>query len=153
MRQALLLPLFLLISWLPAIGGILIRPDDWYQNLIKPPGTPPSWVFGPVWTIIYLLIGLAGWRAWTRAGDDRQRCFALYTLQLLLNAAWTPVFFGLHQMGFGLLVLLFLDVAVLLTLLCFRRRDRWAAWLLVPYLLWICYATWLNAGLWWLNHA
>ncbi len=124
----------------------------WYPSLTAPPGTPPDAAFPVVWTGLYVLMGVAAWRIWHVA--PRPAAFAalrLWGWQLLANAAWSPVFFGLHAIGAALLVLLLLLVLVVATLLAFARRDSLAGLLLAPYPVWVAYAAWLNAGFWWLN--
>ena len=123
----------------------------WYLSLTRPPGTPPGWVFGPVWTLLYVLMGLAAWLVWQRRAH--RRALRIWSWQLALTAAWTPVFFGLRQTAPALLVILILLVAICLTIAAFARVRPVAALLLVPYLVWTCYATYLNAGFWWLNPA
>ncbi|MGA9402726.1 TspO/MBR family protein [Haladaptatus sp.] len=121
----------------------------WYTTLQKPGFTPPSWVFGPVWTTLYLLMGIALYLVWRR-GDNR---FALgiFAVQLVLNASWTLVFFGMQWPAGGLAVILALLVAIVATMVAFARIDRRAAALLVPYLCWVSFATLLNYELWRLN--
>lgn len=128
--------------------GLTIRPGEWYASLSKPFFTPPNWLFGPAWTAIYILIAVAGWRVALVTGF-KTPSFRLWILQLLLNWSWTPVFFGLHQMAVGLLVV----VALLVTVIAFILKvpDRIAAWCFVPYALWLGYATVLNAGVLALN--
>lgn len=134
----------------PALAALFPGPGDWYAGLSKPAWNPPGWVFGPVWTLLYLLMATAAWRVWRRIGL-RSRPLAFYFLQLALNAAWTPVFFGARAIGPALLILLLLFAALLATVAAFRRVDRAAAWLLVPYLAWSGFATLLNFTLWRLN--
>lgn len=121
----------------------------WYLSLAAPPGTPPTWLFAPVWTVLYVLMGTAAWLVWRRPGHRRP--LLLWGWQLLANAAWNPVFFGLHATGPALALILALVVLVGLTTAAFARRRRAAGVLLFPYLLWTCYAAYLNAGFWWLN--
>jgi len=121
----------------------------WYLSLTPPPGTPPSWVFAPVWATLYVLVGVAGWLVWRRIGAGPP--LRLWGWQLLLNALWTPAFFGLRSTAAGLVVLLLLWPLVLLTMHAFRGLDRVAAALLLPYALSIGYAAYLAAGFWWLN--
>ncbi len=130
-------------GWITA-GSI----GDWYAALETPPGTPPNAVFGPVWGTLYALIGLSLALFWHRApgGADKRRGFACFTVQALLNLAWTPVFFGAHQLGLALAVILALLVTIALTIGGFWKLHRPAAILLVPYLLWVGYASYLNAG-------
>ena len=127
----------------PAVRG-------WYLSLARPPGTPPDAVFAPVWTALYMLLGIAAWLVW-RCGGRGQAPLRLWGWQLAVNALWSPVFFVLHSPGAALAVILVLVGLIVLTLRAFWRVRRAAGWLLVPYLAWVCYATYLNAGFWWLN--
>jgi tryptophan-rich sensory protein len=133
-----------LSGWLTAssIGG-------WYAKLNQPPGTPPNWVFGPVWTLLYAMMGTALALVWHRvpAGPAKSRALAAFGLQFALNLAWTPVFFGLRLPLPGLAVLLLLIAAIVVTIRRFQALDRLAAGLLLPYLLWCGYAAYLNAGI------
>ncbi len=126
---------------------------DWYAALAKPPGVPPNWIFGPVWTVLYALMGVSLALVWHRAaaGPEKKRALICFAVQLILNLAWTPIFFGAHQLGTALAVIVALWIGILLTLLKFRPLVRTAALLLVPYLLWVSYATYLNAGYFFLN--
>lgn len=121
----------------------------WYAALAHPPGTPPNAVFGPVWSVLYVLMGVSAWRIWRRV--QAGPALRLWGWQLAANAAWTPAFFGLHQPRLALAVMLALIGLILLTLRRFAAIDRGAAWILVPYLLWTGYALYLNAGICWLN--
>ena len=123
--------------------------DTWYPTLARPPGTPANWVFGPVWTVLYVTIGLAAWRVWRR--PLHRPALRLWGWQLLLNAGWAPAFFGLHSPGLALAVIVLMLGAIALTIGAFRRLDRLAAWLLIPYAIWSIYATYLTLGFWWLN--
>jgi tryptophan-rich sensory protein len=127
--------------------------SSWYAAIQKPGFTPPGWVFGPVWTILYLLMGVAAFLVWQRGLGSRPVRTALvwFLVQLALNAAWTPVFFGLHRIGLALLVIVLLWVAIIVTMYYFFRVSRPAGLLLVPYLLWVSFATVLNASIWHLN--
>ncbi len=125
----------------------------WYASLERPPGTPPNAVFGPVWTLLYAMMGVAFARVWHLAPPvrEKRRALSLFVAKMLLNLAWTPIFFGAHRLGLALAVILALWLAILLTILAFRRFDRSSALLLCPYLLWVGYASYLNAGFWLLN--
>jgi len=136
-----------------AVGGSITATSvrTWYLTLTKPPGTPPNWVFAPVWTTLFVMMGVAAWRVWRvqRTGP----ALRLWGWQLAVNVMWTPVFFGLHSPRFALVIILTLLVLVAATIRVFLRIDRWAALLLLPYLGWSLYATYLNTGFWWLNPA
>lgn len=120
----------------------------WYPTVVKPSWTPPDAVFGPVWTVLYVAMGFAAWRVWARGPSPRvARALTLFGVQLGLNAAWSPIFFALHRPDVALAVIVALDVALAGTILAFRRVDRAAAIVLVPYLLWCLFATALNAAI------
>jgi tryptophan-rich sensory protein len=126
---------------------------SWYQGLEKPPFNPPGWVFGPVWTVLYALMGLAAFRVW-REGTERRdvrTALGLFVAQLVLNGVWTPVFFGAESIVGGAVVIVALLVLLALTVRAFFRISRAAGWLLVPYLLWVAFATALNLSIWVLN--
>ena len=154
-RRALGLAGFLGASATVASLGGLATADavgTWYEALAKPAWTPPAAVFGPVWTVLYTGMAVAAWRVWDRHGWAGARgALTAYGVQLAVNCAWSPIFFGAHQIGAGLAVIFALDAAVLATILAFRRLDRAAAAILVPYLAWCLYATTLNAGILALN--
>lgn len=129
--------------------GFLTAPGAWYAGLVKPSFNPPGWIFGPVWTALYVLIAIAGWRVWRR--DRRGRPMTLWWAQLVLNFLWTPVFFGAHQIGLALVVILLMLAAILAFVAASWRRDRVAAWLFVPYAAWVAFASVLNGALFVLN--
>ena len=122
----------------------------WYETLRAPPGTPPNWVFAPVWTTLYVMIGVAGWLVWKRLGAARP--LRLWGWQLAANAIWAPAFFGLHSPPLAMGVMVLLLTLTALTIRSFRRVQRYAAMLLVPYGLWCLYAAYLNAGFVLLNN-
>lgn len=127
--------------------------DTWYPTLAKPWFTPPDWVFAPAWTLLYALMGIAAALVW-RLGRDRtvvQRALVWFGVQLVLNAGWTLVFFGMQSIAGGLVVIVLLWGAIAVTMTAFLRLNRWAGGLLVPYLLWVTYAAALNVGLAWAN--
>ena len=131
------------------LGAVGSGPDAWYQSLDKPPWTPPSWLFGPVWTTLYILMGIAAWLVWEQRHTTRvQSALGLYLGQLALNAAWSWLFFGLHRPGLAFAELMVLWVAILVTLLVFGRIRRVAALLLLPYLAWVTFAGALNGSIW-----
>lgn len=128
-----------------AAGGVTAPAvRHWYPSLTRPPGTPPEWVFTPVWMLLYVAIAVAAWLVWKRVGASRS--LRLWGWQLLANALWPPAFFGLHSPVAGLIVLAVLLPLVLLTMLAFLRVHRGAAALLAPYTAWCCFATYLNVG-------
>ena len=137
-----------------ALSGLSVAQavPDWYGTLNKPSWTPPAWLFGPVWTVLYLMMAIAAWLVWNRQGLAGAGVpLGLFAVQLALNAAWSPVFFGLHAVGWGFGVIMALWVAVLATQVAFWRVVPMAGWLLVPYQLWITFAGALNLAIWHLN--
>lgn len=125
----------------------------WYAVLPHPVGTPPNWVFGPVWTVLYLMMAVAAWQVW-RSPDIpvwQRRALSLWGWQLAANALWSPVFFMLHLPAAAFFVILVLDGLIVATIAAFRPISRIAAWLMAPYLVWSLYATYLTAGFWFLN--
>ena len=128
--------------------------QGWYRELRRPPGTPPNWVFGPVWTVLYVLIGVSAWLVWRRvdvAMHRKRAALRMWGWQLLANALWPAAFFGLHSLGLGMAVIAAMVVMIGLTMRAFWPLQRGAALLLTPYLAWVCYAAYLNAGFWQLN--
>ncbi len=121
----------------------------WYLSLVRPPATPPGWVFASVWAVLSVAIGVAAWLIWRGGGDTGP--LRLWGWQLLVNAAWAPLFFGLQSTGPALATMPPLLVLIAATAVSFRRRRRLAGALMLPYLAWMCYATYLAAGFWWLN--
>ena len=137
-----------------AIGGWVTAQTvgTWYRTLEKPAFNPPDWVFAPVWTVLYVLIALAGWRVWRRCGfGGAPLAAAAYAAQLALNLAWSFLFFGGRMIGAALADILLLLAAIAVTATLFRRIDLVAAWLLAPYGSWVAFAAVLNYALWWLN--
>jgi tryptophan-rich sensory protein len=135
-----------------ALVGVANSPGSWYESLDKPPANPPSGVFGPVWTVLYAAIGAAGYLAWrATSGAARTTAMVAWSAQLALNLAWTPIFFGLERPGWALVEIVVMLVAIVATIVIFARSSRPAAALLVPYLAWVCFATYLTAGIVLLN--
>lgn len=134
-------------------GGTLIgltsTPDGWYEGLAKPSFNPPNWIFGPVWTTLYVLIGIAGWRTFRREGASSAR--AVWVVQLLLNFAWSPVFFTLHAIGLALAVILAILGCIFLFIALTWRDDRTSALLFLPYAAWVAFASLLNGAIYGLN--
>ena len=143
---------WLLLCFAAAALGGLFMPGQWYDSLKKPSWNPPAWIFGPVWTVLYTMMAVAAWLVWRRGGFRAQRRpLSLFLLQLALNAAWTPLFFGLHWPGLAFAEIVLLCLAAGATLLAFRPISRVASWLLAPYLAWVTFAAVLNFRLWRLN--
>ena len=149
-----LLGWILLLVGLGALAGVLFAPNGWYAALLKPTWNPPSWLFGPVWTLLYMTMAVALWLVRREPDVDevlRQRAIALFAIQFLLNLAWTPLFFGLHSPGLAFAEICLLWVALLSTMLTFGRVNALAGYLLLPYLLWVSFALVLNGTIWLMN--
>jgi benzodiazapine receptor len=154
LRSGMALAGFIAITFCAPTIGAYATPGAWYAALSKPAWNPPPWIFGPAWTLLYAMMAVAAWQVWKRGGFAAQRHpLALYFVQLGLNAAWTPIFFGAHALGWALIEIAGLWIAILLTLLRFRRVDAAAGLLFAPYLAWVTFATALNFTLWRLNPA
>lgn len=136
-----------------AASGLATPPGDWYASLAKPSWTPPGWLFGPVWTVLYAMMGVAAWRLWRARGrtPGAGRALVLFGAQLACNFAWTPVFFGMRAPGASLAVIVVLWALIAATIAASWRVDRAAGVLLMPYLAWVSFATALNAAIWRLN--
>ena len=132
-----------------AVTGAAVA--NWYPDLRKPSWTPPPWVFGPVWTLLYTMMAVAAWLVWRRVGSWRRRPLVLFSIQLFLNLGWSLLFFGLQQPGFAFAEILALLAAIGATFLSFARHSRLAAALLIPYLLWVAFASALNLAIWQAN--
>jgi benzodiazapine receptor len=143
---------WLLLCFAAAVPGAWWMPGEWYAGLTKPGWNPPGWVFGPVWSLLYTLMAVSAWMVWRQGGfSGQKRPLGWFLIQLVLNAGWTPLFFGAHWMGVALVEMLLLWLAIAMTIRSFRGVNRMAAWLLVPYLVWVSFALLLNAALWYLN--
>lgn len=134
-------------------GGLVVGfsfiPGAWYQALEKPAFTPPNWLFAPAWTTLYVLIAIAGWRSWAKGADKAG--LGVWFLQLALNFAWSPIVFGAQNLTLGLVVIVALWIAILAFIRLQWASDRIAALLFLPYLCWVSFAGYLNAGLLALN--
>ncbi|AFL83503.1 tryptophan-rich sensory protein [Belliella baltica DSM 15883] len=124
---------------------------SWYQSINKPFFNPPSWIFGPTWTVLYIMMGVSLFLIWKSNHPFKKKALWLFAIQLLLNAIWSPAFFGLESPILGLLVIVPLWVMILVCIRAFFPIDIWASYLLIPYLLWVSFATVLNASIWYLN--
>ncbi|MBC7369499.1 MAG: tryptophan-rich sensory protein [Undibacterium sp.] len=148
---------FALAGWLAlcfaATGtAAFVSTDGWYAGINKPTWNPPSWVFAPAWTFLYATMAVAAWLVWREGGWRAQgRALGVFVLQWVLNALWTPLFFGLHRPGLALIDILALWLVLGATLMAFWRVRRAAGVLLLPYLAWVTFATALNFMIWRLN--
>ena len=137
------------------IGSVFTTPSipGWYEGLAKPPFNPPNWIFGPVWTILYAMMGVAAYLVYEMGMRNKEvkRAMAVFAGQLLLNTLWSIVFFGAHMILAGAGVIVLLWVGILASILLFRPISKLAACLLIPYILWVSFATVLNSSLYILN--
>jgi len=143
------LGLWLALCFAVALFGAQFAPGEWYANLAKPAWTPPDWIFPPVWTLLYAMMGVAAWLIWRRRDRvDVRLALSLFIVQLAFNALWSWLFFGLHSIGLALVDIILLWLAISLTMLAFWRLRALAGVLLLPYWLWVGYALALNVALW-----
>jgi translocator protein len=127
--------------------------NGWYANAFKPSFNPPNWIFAPVWTTLYILMGIALYLVWRAAAGKtvKQTALTFFAVQLLLNFFWSFLFFSLQQTGWALVEIMLMWVFILLTIIWFGKISSTAAWLLVPYICWVSFATVLNYSIWKLN--
>ncbi len=125
----------------------------WYAQLNKPWFNPPNWIFSPVWTTLYILMGIALWLVWKAdaANKLKQTALVVFGLQLALNFFWSLIFFREHQLGWAFVEIIALWLLILLTIISFAKINKTAAWLLVPYICWVSFASILNYSVWQLN--
>jgi tryptophan-rich sensory protein len=143
---------WLALCFTAAGSALFVSTDGWYATLIKPSWNPPSWIFGPVWSLLYLMMAVAAWLVWREGGWKLQRqALGLFLVQWLLNALWTPLFFGLHQPGLAFAEIVALWLLLVITVALFWRVRKLAGALLVPYLIWVTIAAVLNFTIWRLN--
>ncbi len=147
MRFLLLLVFIIVVEGVGMALGLSFPAGDWHAALQKPFFNPPNWIFGYVWPVLYLLVAIAGWRVFTL----RIPGWGLWLGQLVLNWAWTPVFFGLHQMFLGIWIILGAFLLSLAFIATTWNRDKIAAFCFVPYTAWLGFALALNVAIWWLN--
>lgn len=151
LRAGLALAGWLALCFSAAAVGSLFSPDAWYAAVRKPAWQPPDAVFGPVWTTLYVLMAVAAWLVARTGWRASRTALILFVAQLVVNAAWSWLFFGCHAPFLALLDLSLLLVVLAATMVAFARRRLVAAWMLAPYAAWCAYAWTLNAGIWWLN--
>jgi tryptophan-rich sensory protein len=152
-RQVIGLAVFLALTFSAAgIGSIATTPNiaTWYAGLAKPSWNPPNWIFGPIWTLLYISMAVAAWRVW-RQGELWRWSLALFAVQLVLNAAWSWLFFGLHLPGVAFIEIVAMLAAILATTIAFWPRSMAAGILMLPYLGWVAFASVLNFTIWRLN--
>jgi benzodiazapine receptor len=139
---------------LGAVGGLVTAPEipTWYAGLNKPSFNPPNWLFGPVWTTLYILMGISCYLIWKQpVSAARNKALCLFVIQFALNFCWSFIFFGMHETGWALAEMMVLWITILLTIFAFAKFSKTAAWLLVPYISWVSFAMLLNGAIWRLN--
>jgi tryptophan-rich sensory protein len=152
-RIAVVLITCLLVGY---FSGMVTRDSitTWYPTLVKPSFNPPNWVFAPVWTILYIMMGVAGGMVWNRLEQDPEnvkKAFTFFIIQLALNAAWSVIFFYFHNPFLALIEVILFWLLIFETHIQFKKIDKTAGLLFIPYLAWVSFATVLNASIWWLN--
>jgi benzodiazapine receptor len=148
--------IWLLISFTVAATGAMasIQAAQFYANMLQPAWAPPAWLFGPVWSALYLMMAVAAWLVWRKGGFSAARvALSLFLLQLVLNALWSWLFFAWHLGALAFIDILIMWVFIVLTIITFKTHNKIAAWLLVPYLAWVSFAAVLNFSVWQLNPA
>lgn len=154
-RQTAGLIVFLILCLgVGALGAMATAPEiaGWYSTLNKPTWNPPPSIFGPVWTTLYLMMALSAWLIWRKGGLQKNRIpLAAFAVQLILNLAWSWIFFSMHQIGGAFVEITVLWISILLTGILFHKNSKLASVLLLPYLCWVSFATYLNFTLWQLN--
>jgi len=137
-----------------AIGGYATTSsiDVWYAGITKPTWNPPNWIFGPVWSTLYLMMAISLWLVWRKSGITNAKfAIGIFAVQLVLNLLWSIIFFAMHQLGWALVEVIMLWSAIVLTIIVFHKHSKPAAYLLIPYLLWVTFASFLNYTIWSLN--
>ena len=153
LRIAVVLMTCLVVGYL---SGMVTRDSitTWYPTLVKPSFNPPNWIFAPVWTILYIMMGVAGGMVWNRIEQDAEnvkKAFMFFIIQLALNAIWSLLFFYLHNPFLSLIEIVLLWLLIFETYTQFKKIDKVAGMLLIPYLAWVSFAMVLNGSIWWLN--
>lgn len=148
MKNFFQLFIFIVVAFVPSLSALFVETGQWYAMLNKPVGMPPDWLFGPVWSLLYCLIGLASYSAWIKAKEKKLRFpVRLYIVHLAVNGIWTYLFFALHNPAIAFIDIIVLLILIIMLIRIFYRIDKRAAFLFVPYLLWVAYATFLNASI------
>jgi tryptophan-rich sensory protein len=143
---------WLAISFAAGLIGSRFMPGAWYESLAKPSWNPPNAIFGPVWSVLYVLMGVAAWLVWRKAGfSGAGTALALFIVQLVLNALWSYLSFGLHRLDIAFFDIVALWMMILAVMVLFWREDQLAGGLIMPYLIWVSFASYLNFTLWRMN--
>ncbi|MEM9291048.1 MAG: TspO/MBR family protein [Acidobacteriota bacterium] len=151
MKKYASLIVFLGIVFIAGASGAAFQPGEWYDGLSKPSWNPPSWVFGPVWSVLYVMIAISGWRLWRHREQGTQKALIFWGVNIVLNALWSWLYFGLRRPDLAFAEIVFIWLTIVATIAFAWRPDRSAGLLLVPYLLWVSFAAALNFTLWQMN--
>ncbi len=137
------------LCFIVAFAASRFQPGEWYRELAKPAWTPPDWLFAPVWSLLYVLMGLAAWLIWRQGGISVAKLpLSMFLVQLILNGLWTLIFFGFHKVGLAFAEILLLWVSILTVIILFWQRQPLAGILLTPYIIWVTFAAILNFSIW-----
>lgn len=150
-NKTVIIAFSILMCFMPMLASVFVMPPgDWYNALIKPPLTPPGWVFAPVWTMLYLMLSAVLYRVIQSGMENKKTLILLFFAQLFLNALWSPVFFGMHMVFMALCTVI--AMLVLCIVFLYKAKfERVLSLLMMPYMLWLCFATYLTAGVYFLN--
>jgi tryptophan-rich sensory protein len=141
-----------LVAWAGAQVSPGIASSDWYDALNKPSWNPPGWIFGPVWTLLYTLMGIAAWQIWRKYGFSKAKIsLSFFLIQLALNGLWSQLFFNFQNPGAAFFEIIILLIAIIITSVLFFQKQKSAGWLMLPYILWVGFATLLNGTIWMIN--
>lgn len=154
--STIMLVLFLALCFGVAWTGAQVSPgnssSEWYEQLNKPDWNPPDWMFAPVWTLLYTFMAIAVWRIWRKLGFRNGKAeLGVFFVQLLLNGLWPQIFFVVQDPGLAFVEIILLLIAIIVTTVLFFRTDNTAGWLMMPYMLWVAFATVLNGTIWLMN--
>lgn len=146
--------LFIVISFLPGVfGGLFTGPsiNTWYATLVKPALNPPNWVFGPVWVLLYIFMGVAAYLVWRDGKQGKVLALSIFLVHLVINGLWSYIFFGMQSIIGGFIVIVILLSLISILFVLFKRHSTWSAALLIPYFMWVAFAIYLNTMLLVLN--
>lgn len=153
MSRILALIFWILVSYAAGFFGSQFLPGPWYQDLVKPAWNPPNWIFAPVWSSLYTLMGISAWLVWREGGFGRARKeLTFFLVHLVFNALWSYLFFGLQRPALAFAEILVLLAMIVALCVAFARIRPLAGWLMLPYAAWVAFASFLNFTLWRLNH-
>ncbi len=139
-------------AWIGAQASPGIAPGEWFESINKPTWNPPNWLFAPVWTTLYTMMGVAVWFVWKDYGfSGAKKAISFFLIQLALNGLWSQIFFGMQEIGWAFFEILVLLSAIIATTYLFFEKNSIAGWLMIPYIIWVSFASVLNGTIWWIN--